>query len=102
RPHPRGLRDMISYDATGRNVGIRRPAFADCDEYLALAQASEAFHHPWVELPKTREKFYSYVRGRQTATDDGFFICQRETHKLVGVINLNCIVRGSFHSAYLG
>jgi ribosomal-protein-alanine N-acetyltransferase len=34
--------------------------------------------------------------------DDGFFICERATDKIAGLININCIVRGHFQSAYLG
>jgi len=93
---------MVSYDATSIRIGIRRPVEADCDEFTALAQASRAFHEPWVDPPKTRERFEAYVRSRQSPSDDGFLICERATGKMTGVINLNCIVRGFFQSAYLG
>lgn len=93
---------MPSFDAQGSRVGIRRPTEADCDQFIALMQASERFHEPWVDPPKTAEKYLSYLKTRQAPGDDGFLICEVRTDKIVGVINLNCIVRGAFHSAYLG
>src|SRR5690349_18018921 len=47
----------ISHLLTGERVGIRRPTMADADKFLAMTQASEAFHRPWVDPPKTRERF---------------------------------------------
>jgi ribosomal-protein-alanine N-acetyltransferase len=93
---------VISFDAAGATVGIRRPTCADCDEFIALMQASQEFHHPWADFPKTRERYYGYVRSRQPPADDGFLVCERQSNRIVGVINLNCIVRGLFQSAYLG
>jgi ribosomal-protein-alanine N-acetyltransferase len=83
-------------------VGICRPTCADCDEFIALMHASQEFHRPWTDFPKTRERYYGYVRSRQTPTDDGFLVCERQSNQIVGLINLNCIVRGFFQSAYLG
>jgi [ribosomal protein S5]-alanine N-acetyltransferase len=94
--------DSPTFDASGPRVGIRRAAVVDCDEFLALAQASLELVRPWLEPPTTRERFYSYLRSRQTPTDDGFLICERSSNRIVGVININCIVRGYFQSAYLG
>ncbi len=94
---------MTFYDATSARVGIRRPTLADCDEFVALIQASRELHYPWVDLPKTRERFYAFVRARQQAvTDDAFLICDRGSAAIAGDVNINCIVRGHFHSAYLG
>jgi ribosomal-protein-alanine N-acetyltransferase len=93
---------VIPFDAVGQRVGIRRPRAEDCDEFVSLMRASVALHDPWVDFPKTRETYYAYLRGRQSQTDDGFLICDRASGRIAGVINLNCIVRGFFHSAYLG
>ena len=93
---------MIPYDATGNFVGIRRPNDVDCDAFVAMAQASQAYHYPWVDPPKTRDRFLAYVQTRQPPTHDGFLICELSSGKIAGVINLNNIVRGAFQSAYLG
>jgi ribosomal-protein-alanine N-acetyltransferase len=90
------------FDAKGPRVGIRRPAVADCGEFVALAQQSLEFLRPWLEPPATRERFYGYLRSRQAPTDDAFLVCENAGNQIVGVINISCIVRGVFQSAYLG
>jgi [ribosomal protein S5]-alanine N-acetyltransferase len=97
-----GARRVIPFDAIGERVGIRRPRAEDCDEFIALMRQSVALHDPWVDFPKSRETFDAYLRQRQSQTDDGFLICERGGGRITGVINLNCIVRGFFQSAYLG
>ena len=87
---------------TTDRVGIRRPTEADADEFVALMRASHALHHPWGEYPVTPEKFAEYLRRRAAPDADGFFVCARATGLIAGVININSIVRGFFHSAYLG
>ena len=92
---------MKPFDATSQRTGIRRPTMDDCDEFIASA-SQPALHEPWVDPPRTRECFTGYVQSRQGPGDDGFLVCERETGRIAGVINLNCIVRGYFQSAYLG
>jgi RimJ/RimL family protein N-acetyltransferase/ubiquinone/menaquinone biosynthesis C-methylase UbiE len=91
-----------SFDATGSLIAIRRPSDNDCDELIALAQASVDFLRPWIDPPMTRDRFNTYLQSRRTSGDDGFLICERGSNRIAGLINLNCIVRGAFHSAYLG
>lgn len=93
---------MPSFESIGTRVAIRRPTPADCDEFLALVQSSQHFHHPWVDPPSTKERYETYLQSRQGPGDDGFLICDHGSGRIVGVVNLNCIVRGHFHSAYLG
>ncbi|HEX3358669.1 MAG TPA: GNAT family protein [Tepidisphaeraceae bacterium] len=93
---------MIAYDATTNRIGIRRPRAEDCNEFINLIRASTYLHDPWVDMAKTPERYESYLRSRQSTTDDGYFICELASNKIVGVINLNCIVRGFFQSTYLG
>jgi ribosomal-protein-alanine N-acetyltransferase len=93
---------MSSYDAVGERMGIRRPTEADCDAFIAMTRASADWHYPWVDPPKTPEAFDAYLRSRRVPSDDGFVICEIASGEIAGVINVNCIVRGHFHSAYLG
>jgi ribosomal-protein-alanine N-acetyltransferase len=101
---------MTSYIAQSNRAAIRRPTVGDADAFVAMAQASSAYHYPWVDPPKTREAYLNYLNSRQSPTDDGFLICETATRPssskssgaIAGVINLNCIVRGHFQSAYLG
>lgn len=90
------------FDAVGARVGIRKPTAADCDEFIRLMQASKEFHYPWVDPPKTPEQYHNYLHSRQEPTDLGFLVCDRTSGCITGVININCIVRGFFQSAYLG
>jgi ribosomal-protein-alanine N-acetyltransferase len=94
--------DPTQFDAVGPRVGIRRPSTRDCSEFVALVNASHDFLRPWVEPASTREGFYDYLRRRTSPTDDAFFICELDTGRIAGVVNVSVIVRGPFQSAYLG
>ncbi len=93
---------MPSFELVEGRVGIRRPAVADCDEFLGLVHLSQDLYRPWVEPPSSRERYEAYLESRRGVGDDGFFVCDSGSGAIVGVVNLNCIVRGLFHSAYLG
>jgi ribosomal-protein-alanine N-acetyltransferase len=93
---------MPSFPLLGSRVGIRRPTAEDRDELLILTKSSRDLHNPWVVPPLTPEQFDVYLQSRQNPGDDGFFICDAQSAHIVGVVNLNCIVRGFFQSAYLG
>ncbi len=93
---------MPSFDLTGTRIGIRRPLATDCDEFIALVQSSQDLHRPWIDAPSTAERFEGYIKSRQGITDDGFLVCDKDSEQILGVVNLNCIVRGLFQSAYLG
>jgi ribosomal-protein-alanine N-acetyltransferase len=93
---------MAAFLLMGERIGIRRPGEGDCDEFVAMVQASRELHRPWVDPPGTRERFLKYLESRLSAADDGFLICKVDTGEIAGVVNLNCIVRGHFHSAFLG
>ncbi len=94
---------MPEFDAIGTRVAIRRPVAGDCDEFIHLMQISREFHLPWLDPPKTPEDFDSYLRSRDGGKyNDGFLICCRESGKILGLININCIVWGFFKSGYLG
>ena len=86
----------------GRRVALRRPVPGDQDEFLALMRQSQEFLAPWVYPPFTEDDFQRYLESRAKDQQDGFLICFAGTHAIMGVINLNEIVRGVFHSAYLG
>jgi len=92
----------------GERVGIRRPSDADAEEFVALMRASAALHQRWGEYPTTTDKFQTYLRRRDLPDQEGFLVCARDggggngSGAIVGVININAIVRGFFQSGYLG
>lgn len=65
-------------------------------------KSSQRLHKPWLSAPHTPELFRDLVTRSRKPTQESFFVCLIETDELVGVINLNEIVRGLFQSAYLG
>ena len=96
----------------GRPVGEDRPApdqrtylravvGRDRRELLALAASSRELHAPWIAPPMTPHMFKIYLRRTQRDDHCGFVVCRREDDEIVGVINVNNIVRGSFLSASL-
>ena len=88
----------------GPQVLIRPPLRADGPAFLAAARASRHLHAPWVSAPCTPAQYVSYQKryGGKLPTHLGFLVLRREDQALAGVFNLSEIVRGVFHSAYLG
>lgn len=93
---------MPGFDAVGARVAIRRPVAGDCDEFIHLMQISPEFHLPWLDPPKTPEAFADYLACRKDPFNDGFLVCGRDSGRIMGVININCIIGGFFQSAFLG
>lgn len=70
-------------------------------EFLALVKLSRELHEPWVQPPATRAAFRGYVERLSLGTHTGYFVCNG-AGDLVGVININEIVRGAMCSGALG
>ena len=81
---------------------IRKVAAGDRKEMLALAESSRELHTPWINPPLTTHMFRAYLRRTQRDDHEGYVVCLRETDAIVGVININNVIRGSFRSASLG
>lgn len=78
---------------------IAPPTPADREAFLAAVQGSRTLHDPWVAPPADADAFATWVdrigdRHRSWLVRDGDL--------LVGAVNANEIVRGAFHSCYLG
>ena len=86
---------------TGR-IRIRPPEAADETEFLAACRRSRALHLPWVATAKTPTDFRTWLERMVPPANYPFLICHAETGELVGVVNVSNVVRGLFHSAYLG
>lgn len=96
--------DSISTQECGQlqsRVYIRKVRGSDRQALLNLAQSSQRLHHPWITAPLTSHMFRLYLRRTQREDAEGFVCCLRSTDEIIGVINLNDIVRGSFLSANL-
>ena len=87
---------------TDQRVFVRPGSLKDEDVFLAAVDRSRKLHHPWVQAPSTSETYRDYLMKRQDPRGAAFFIWTNEPDGLVGVVNLDEIVRGCFMSAYLG
>ncbi len=83
-------------------VQLKKPSAFDAPAFLAAARRSRAFLRRWAPPPCTAKAYRAYLKRLRKPTHDGRFVVLRTSRELVGVINLNEIVRGSFRSAYLG
>ena len=83
-------------------VMLRRVMRSDRNEFLALMRASAALHDPWISPPRTELSFDHYLARVQREDHVGLLICLRSNQQIVGTININNIIRGSFLSASLG
>ena len=83
-------------------MAIRPPAPGDAGAFLACARASRRLHGRWVAAPTTPAAFAHWQARVRQAHQAPFLVCDRSDGSLVGVINLNEIVRGAFQNAFVG
>ena len=88
--------------AQSRHIFLRHPERDDVELFLQFVMHNRSFHRPWVHPPDTVEKFYEYYDRLGKGHHESFFICHKQDAALVGVVNLNEIVRGGFQNVYLG
>ena len=84
------------------DIYLRRVTHNDEAEFVGLMRASEELHQPWIQAPTTSALFKYYLQRIRRNDHEGFAICRKSDGIIVGVININNIVRGSFLSASLG
>lgn len=84
------------------SVFIRPVRPEDGAELIAANLASIALHEPWVSPCRDEPGFFAYLARCDGERSAGFIARERETGRIVGVVNVNEIVRGFFQSAYLG
>ncbi len=83
-------------------VYLRQVSRRDRGEFLELMQQSRHLHHPWIQPPMSSLAFHNYLARSQRDDHEGLLVCNRADDAIVGVININNIIRGSFLSASLG
>jgi ribosomal-protein-alanine N-acetyltransferase len=94
--------DVIWRRRSAARVRLEAPSRKREAEFLERVRASQKLHRPWLQAPSTAAQFREFVTRSQGERFESFFVCRADTSELAGVINLNEIVRGLFHSAYLG
>ena len=92
----------LNRSSTNR-VTIRPPTADDCAAFLAATRRSRSLHRSWINpRADTRKAFTDYLNRFSSGAHYGFVVIHRATGGLVGVINLNNVVRAGFQSAALG
>ncbi len=83
-------------------VFLRPPVLGDRDSFVRAATASRELHLPWIHPPVTPGDFETYLERFEHPDFESRLVCLAGPGELVGVINLNNIIRGYFQSAFLG
>jgi [ribosomal protein S5]-alanine N-acetyltransferase len=91
-----GMNPMLS------RVVIRPVQASDAAELVAANLASIDLHEPWVSPCRDHASFLGYLARCDGDRSIGFIARERESGRVVGVVNLSEIVRGFFQSAYMG
>jgi len=81
---------------------LRSVQLDDRREFLQLMRQSQDLHFPWIAPPLTELTFRHYLDRTTREDHEGLLVCRLTDDRIVGVININNIVRGSFLSASLG
>ncbi|HEV2360063.1 MAG TPA: GNAT family protein [Acidimicrobiales bacterium] len=89
--------------ARGKRVRLVVPDEKQLHEFLGCVAESRELHGEWVGPPSTPAGYRAYVQRLSADEHHGFFVRENDGDEaLVGVVNVNNIVRGAFESGYLG
>ena len=83
-------------------VHIERPSARREREFLGAVLRSRALHRGFVAAPSTPSEYRAYVRRSRGDSQESFFVIERDSDALAGVINVNDIVRYAQLSGRLG
>ncbi|KTD02254.1 GNAT family N-acetyltransferase [Fluoribacter gormanii] len=86
---------------TKNRIYLRQLNQHDEANFLLTMQKSRDFHHPFVTTPQTHEEFQAYIQKFQQEEQRCFLALNQNDH-IIGVFNINEIIRGVFQSAYMG
>ncbi len=87
--------------ARGPRVALRRPTTADADVFCAAVARSEALHGQWVFPPRNPTAFELWIEATRRPNTEAHLVTSLHD-ELLGVVNINNIVRGSLLSGALG
>lgn len=80
---------------------LSEPVSTDEQAFVTAMQSSIKIHKPWVKPPLNRAEFHAYLQHYQAVNQKSYLLCD-EMRNIMGVFNLNEIIRGSFQNAFLG
>jgi len=82
---PRGVFDVVEM---GTRVFLRRPDQEDCDEFLAMVEASRGLHAGWVRPPAHPQDYAAYLGRAGRRSGESFLVCRLPDGAIAGVFNL--------------
>lgn len=88
--------------ARGNRVSLVVPTKQQMTEFIEKSKASKKLHASWTQVPSDEKEYLAYLDRINKDNQFGTFIKLNTTGELVGVININEIVKGVFQSGYLG
>jgi ribosomal-protein-alanine N-acetyltransferase len=83
-------------------ISLSEPSGSDAHEFIEEVGASRSHLHPWIEPPDTIDRFAAYLERVGHDDQAAYLIRHASCGRLVGFVNVNNIVRGTFLSGYLG
>ena len=93
---------MAMIDENISRVSVAPASEADAEELIRANLGSQSLHLPWVKSFTDQQGFDAWMQRVAGPAHLGFVVRERKDHSIVGIVNLNEIVRGAFQSAYLG
>lgn len=81
---------------------LERPGLRHEEQFLEAVRRSRSLYKGLVSPPADSESFRQYLQSLRHQNRLGFLVTQEDSGELVGVVNVNEIVRGLFQSACLG
>lgn len=92
----------VNLKLRGTKLFLRYPTKKDLAEFTALNIASRTFHRGLVNPPTDEKSFIEYLKRNDNEANECLLICEIESGKIAGAINLSQIFHGVFQNAYLG
>jgi ribosomal-protein-alanine N-acetyltransferase len=85
--------------ARGSGLELAYPRRADAAQFVAAVHASRDLHRPWVYPPDDAVAYADYLARLRMPSHYGFLLRLRESGALIGVVNLNHVIRDLVQSA---
>jgi ribosomal-protein-alanine N-acetyltransferase len=83
-------------------VELETPSRRREEAFLSAVVRSSALHRQLVTPPATQDKYLQYIKSGRSERHANFLVVVSGSLELVGVVNIENIVRGFFKSASLG
>ena len=81
---------------------LARPTQRKEQEFLRAVHRSRRLHRNRVTPPDSSARYREYLKAARRKNQESFFILNRVTGELAGVVNISGIILGYFKSAFLG